>query len=253
MPFIKENIRVILVEPRDSRNVGMAARAMANFGFHDLSIVNPPDWDLEQASVTARNAANILASARIHTCFNDAIADCHCVAGFALRDNIPTSRARNLIDISATIQQFPSRKIALVYGPEQDDLRNEHLDKCHYVVRIPTSTLYPSFNLAQSVLVSLYELTRSHNSLSTANVDTDHSLATAKDVDQLDTLIEIVMEETGFSRAGMPAAAARRIHTLLRRSNMDPAELASLMALFGKIKATLAQSHGNNDSQAINR
>lgn len=253
MPCIKENIRVVLVEPRDSRNVGMAARAMANFGFHDLSIVNPPEWDLEQASVTARNAANILASARIHSCFNDAIADCHCVAGFALRSNIPTSRARNLIDISATIDHIPSQKIALVYGPEQDDLRNEHLDKCHYVVRIPTSALYPSFNLAQSVLVSLYELTRSHNPLSTANLDSQHSLATAREVDQLDTLIENVMEQTGFSRSGMPAAAARRIHTLLRRSNMDPTELASLTALFGKIKATLAHSHRDNDSHASNR
>lgn len=235
--------RIILIEPRDSRNVGMVARAMANFGFTDLALVAPPEWDAEQARVTARNASGIIDNAQICETLPDAAADTHTICGFALRDNIPAARQCDLITLTRHRHAAPTTRFSLVFGPEADDLRHEHLDLCRWVVRIPTHSDYPSFNLAQSVLVTLYELTRETSEIAkTAAGAKSATPPAAGELDQLDRIIDDVMAQSGFSRPGMPPAAARRIHALLRRAELDTDELASLMALFGKVRTSLGRA-----------
>jgi tRNA C32,U32 (ribose-2'-O)-methylase TrmJ len=99
--------RIILIEPRDPRNVGMVARAMANFGFSDLALVAPPAWDAEQARVTARNASGIIDAVRICETLPDAAMDTHTLCGFALRDNIPAARQCDLIQLTGHRQAAP--------------------------------------------------------------------------------------------------------------------------------------------------
>ena len=237
--------RIILIEPRDPRNVGMVARAMANFGFSDLALVAPPAWDAEQARVTARNASGIIDAVRICETLPDAAVDTHTLCGFALRDNIPAARQCDLIQLTGHRQAAPDVRFSLIYGPEADDLRHEHLDLCRWVVRIPTHSAYPSFNLAQSVLVTLYELTRGADELTqqVAAVDARGAeLPSAGELDQLDRILSDVMSLSGFTRAGMPPAAARRIHALLRRADLDQSELAALMAMFGKVRTSLGRA-----------
>ena len=105
--------RIILIEPRDSRNVGMVARAMANFGYTDLALVAPQEWNAEQARVTARNASGIIDNARICETLPDAAADTHTLCGFALRDNIPAARQCDLITLTghraSAMMSLPSR------------------------------------------------------------------------------------------------------------------------------------------------
>ncbi|MFY8051671.1 MAG: TrmH family RNA methyltransferase, partial [Armatimonadaceae bacterium] len=159
--------------------------------------------------------------------------------------NIPAARHCDLIQLTGHRQAAPDVRFSLIYGPEADDLRHEHLDLCRWVVRIPTHSAYPSFNLAQSVLVTLYELTRGADNLAqqpTTMDDRGAVLPSAGDLDQLDRILSDVMSLSGFTRAGMPPAAARRIHALLRRADLDQSELAALMAMFGKIRTSLARA-----------
>jgi tRNA C32,U32 (ribose-2'-O)-methylase TrmJ len=93
------------------------------------------------------------------------------------------------------------------------------------------------------VLVTLYELTRETSEIAkTAVGATAATSPTAGELDQLDRIIDDVMARSGFSRPGMPPAAARRIHALLRRAELDTDELASLMALFGKVRTSLGRA-----------
>lgn len=237
--------RIILIEPRDPRNVGMVARAMANFGFSDLALVAPPAWDVEQARVTARNASGIIDTVRICDSLQVAAADTQVLCGFALRDNIPAARQCDLLQLTGHRKAAPDVRFSLIYGPEADDLRHEHLDLCRWVVRIPTHSAYPSFNLAQSVLVTLYELTRGADDLTQQPTTVDDSgtaLPSAGELDQLDRILSDVMSLSGFTRTGMPPAAARRIHALLRRADLDQSELAALMAMFGKVRTSLTRA-----------
>ncbi len=246
-------MRVVLVEPRVSRNVGSVARAMANFGFRELCLVSPRDYDREQAGVTARDASPILDRASFHTTLADAVADCVDVVGFALRSGPSPARCTTLPDWA---DRRSPVKTALVFGPEDDDLRHEHLDLCRWIVRIPSHADFPSLNLAQSVLVALYELSRNTDSgrvhetvglndgtsrsrSAPARVESSgDERPTANDLAQLDRLIAQTMETTGFVRPGSPRTAARTVGTLLRRMDLDRGEVAALTALFGRINST---------------
>jgi len=241
-PSMQNVTRIILIEPRDPRNVGMVARAMANFGFSDLALVAPPEWDAEQARVTARNASDIIDNVRICATLQDAAADTQTLCGFALRENIPATRMCDLIQVASHRRNAQDVRFSLIYGPETDDLRHEHLDLCRWVVRIPTHSAYPSFNLAQSVLVTLYELTRGAEELTQSGDARGAELPSAGELDQLDRILSDVMAQSGFTRHGMPPAAARRIHALLRRADLDQSEVAALMALFGKVRTSLARA-----------
>src|SRR5215510_7903391 len=120
------NCRIVLVRPRDPNNIGAAARAMKNFGFIDLAVVtpHPPVWD---EVVSAINATDVLANARVCGALDEAIADCN---------------------------------LALVFGSEKHGLTNEDLSRCHRVMSIPTEPDCPSMNLGQAVALCCYELIR---------------------------------------------------------------------------------------------
>jgi len=237
------SFRIVLIEPRDPRNVGMVARAMANLGFDDLALVAPRHWDPEQAAVTARNALPIVDAARIVDDFDSAIAGCVSVAGFALRTGIPPTRATDLVTWARSARNRGDGTVALVYGPEDDDLRNVHLDRCRHVVRIPTDTAYPSFNLAQSVLVTLWELVRdaaepAGDTSRTPSVDPDETRALA-------LVLEQAMDLSGFRRPGSPAGAARTLAAWVARESLDPDETRALTALLGRIGSALRRAPDN--------
>jgi TrmH family RNA methyltransferase len=225
------NIRVVLIEPKEPRNIGAAARAMANLGLDDLVLVAPRGWDREQAGVTARNAAPILDHLRLCPTLSEALDGYEEVVGLALRAGDNPSRFVSLPDWAG--ERDPSKKTALLFGPEDDDLRREHLEKCTFVVRIPSSAAYPSFNLAQSVLLTLYELSR------TATVEEPPQAAdwpAERDFAVFENLLNETMEASGFVRPGSPAPAPETIRNLFRRTRPTRQELGLLTALFGRLK-----------------
>jgi len=68
---------VILVEPQLGENIGMAARAMGNFGLTRLRIVNPRDgWPNLSAQRAAAGADHILEHAKLFDTVEQAVADC---------------------------------------------------------------------------------------------------------------------------------------------------------------------------------
>ena len=155
-----DRFHVILVEPGESLNVGSVARAMMNLGFHHLHLVAPRNYDRDRASRTAVWAFPLLDSLTIHETFDEAIADCEEVVGLALREG---ENPTHFVTLPSWLDALPSRsprKTALVFGREDNGLRQEHLDHCQWVIRIPSSDDCPTFNLAQSVLIVLYELAK---------------------------------------------------------------------------------------------
>lgn len=153
--------RIVLVRARNPLNVGAAARAMANFGFRDLVVVEPysPVW---QEARSAVGAEDIVRSARAVDGFVEAIGDCDCVVG-------TTSGSRRNLDrellpltrLPAWLKRRPkTRRAALLFGSEKTGLSNQQLSYCQALVRIPTSAGCPSMNLGQAVAVCCYELAR---------------------------------------------------------------------------------------------
>jgi TrmH family RNA methyltransferase len=153
---------VVLVSSRNPLNIGAAARALSNFGFHRLRLVNPYDVAFQGAK-SAVGASHVLEAAEVFHSVAAAVADCSLVVGTtAVRHRALLHSIRDLSEQcgAAVRAQLAASRVALLFGSEKYGLSNEDLSHCHWLLRIPTHDGNISMNLGQAVAVCLYELAR---------------------------------------------------------------------------------------------
>ena len=153
-----DRVRVVLYEPQDPVNIAATVRAMANMGVHTLHLVRPVAYDPVRLEGIAHNTHDLIAGIVHFDDFESAIAGCVRVVGFTARRRaarwaVTAPREEAPLAIAATADG----PVAYVFGREDSGLPNEILDRVHAAVMIPTSE-HASLNLAQAVLVGLYEL-----------------------------------------------------------------------------------------------
>lgn len=186
---------MVLVNTRNPLNIGAAARAMSNFGFLHLRVVNP----FELAFREARSAVGAapLAQAEEFTTVAEAVSDCSLVIGttaFSRRD--PQHPARRLEEGARLIRRrLASSCVALLFGSEKRGLSNEDLSYCHWLLRIPTREAHRSMNLGQAVAVSLYEIARG---LKPAPQPEKDPPATAANLERLTSLMLGARRASGY-------------------------------------------------------
>jgi len=152
-----QEIRIVLVEPKEAGNVGAAARAMRNAGVTDLVVVRPRYGRDDEMWRLGVHAESILEAMRVAGTIDEALDGATGVVGTTDhpvpdRDRIVTPRA-----LAARLPEL-GRRVALLFGREDEGLRREELERCRYVSRIPASVEQPVLNLAQAVLIHLYEI-----------------------------------------------------------------------------------------------
>lgn len=152
---------MVLVEPLYAGNVGSVARAMKNFGFTDLALVNPCELGGE-ARAMAMHARDILENASVHRTIQDAVGDSNLV--IAATGN-PGMRVEEHIRMPPytpsqikEVLEGKSAHVSILFGREDKGLSNDELKLCDMVMSVPTSPEYPSMNLSHSAAVVLYEL-----------------------------------------------------------------------------------------------
>lgn len=159
-----DNLCVVLVEPRGERNIGSVARAMGNFGISDLRLVAPrADHLHDESRKMAVKASVLLEQATLYPDLAKALGDCH--YAYATTRRFGKYRVDFLHPDSAAQQLLPlldAGRVALVFGREDHGLKTEELDLCQRLITIPTNGPLASMNLAQSVVICLYEIARQH-------------------------------------------------------------------------------------------
>jgi tRNA/rRNA methyltransferase len=157
----KDHLRVVLVSTRNPLNIGAAARAMANFGFTNLRVVNPYDVAYREAR-SAVGAAPLLARAEEFSSTADAVADATLVVGTTSLGHRELHHPLRRLEYGARLmlRRLPRSPVALLFGSEKFGLSNEDLSHCHWLMRIPTFDRDLSMNLGQAVALCLYELVR---------------------------------------------------------------------------------------------
>ncbi len=153
---------MVLVRARNPLNIGAAARAMANFGFRDLRVVNDYEVPFNEAR-SAVDAAPVLASARRFSSVAEAVADCALVYGTtALGDRRLLHPVDLLRDAPAHVDVTAAAdgRIGLLFGSEKTGLSAEEMSHCHRLLTIPMIQGGVSMNLGQAVAVCLYEFAR---------------------------------------------------------------------------------------------
>ncbi|MDL2210141.1 RNA methyltransferase [Desulfovibrio sp. OttesenSCG-928-O18] len=158
------DITVVLVRPRFPENIGMAARACANMGVSRLTLVDPERWDFDKAAPLATGKGlDVLAGISVVSSLKEAVGAHSLAIGATARtggwrQNVMTPRkAAALIASARENTENGTNGVALVFGPEDRGLENAEVELCTHLVTIPTAPEASSLNLAQSVLILLYE------------------------------------------------------------------------------------------------
>ncbi|HMK45468.1 MAG TPA: RNA methyltransferase [Methanocella sp.] len=157
----KLHIRVILAEPVQEGNVGSVCRAMKNFGFGDLVMINPCErGDFSRAM--ASHAQDVLADAVIVDTLDQALEGVNLLVGTTGKLGESTREHLRVPCFSPselkTMLEDKQGAVALLFGREDRGLSREELERCDVVISIPTSGVYPVMNLSHAVTVVLYEL-----------------------------------------------------------------------------------------------
>ncbi len=155
----KRTLKVVLVEPAGSINVGSVARLCENFRVDELRLVSPRcDYLAQEAKNMAVRGIKILEKAKVYKNLNSAISDCsRIIASCGRKDHGEIPLNSNKDALHWALESEREETIALVFGREDRGLSNEELLKANKVISLNTSENYPSLNLSHAVAIVLHQ------------------------------------------------------------------------------------------------
>ena len=216
---------MVLVAPRNPLNIGAAARAMSNFGFLRLRVVNAYEVAYQEAR-SAVNASQVLREAEQPATVAEAVADCTLVVGTtSLGHRQLQHPLRRLEYGSRLIRKHldASGKVALLFGSEKFGLANEDMAHCHWLMRIPTRAEHESMNLGQAVAVCLYELIR--DSREARKKPESIAAASADELERFSALLLEMLALSGYTSPKTAASTAAKVRRMIRRLNLPARDI----------------------------
>lgn len=230
-----DRLCVVLVATRNPLNIGAAARAMSNFGFSRLRVVNPYELAFREAR-SAVGAAELLRNAEAYKSVAEAVADCNLVVGTTALQHRELQHALRTLSAAAPLirRQLSAKtgRVAVLFGSEKRGLSNEDLSHCHWLLRIPTREQHGSMNLAQAVAVCLYELIRAPKAKTNAE---EPQLATAKDLERLSALLFEALQLSGYVKRGSESSTQDKLRRMVRRLALEADDAELWLGMLRKI------------------
>ncbi|WP_207588849.1 TrmH family RNA methyltransferase [Halomontanus rarus] len=153
---------VAVVDAQTPGNVGTIARAMKNFGFEELLLIDPPELDPDgEAYGFAGHARDDILPNATETTFDDLVTYYHTIGCTAVTNEDDDNHVRFPFSTPADLaDRLPAvgGPTALVFGRERVGLTNAELARIDEICSIPASADYPVLNLGQAATITLYEL-----------------------------------------------------------------------------------------------
>jgi tRNA/rRNA methyltransferase len=231
-------LTVVLVASRNPLNIGAAARAMSNFGFTSLRVVNPYELAFREAR-SAVGASSLLKNAEEFRNIADAVSDCSLVVGTTALGHRELRHPLRRLEQGARMirRRLGSGRVALLFGSEKVGLSNCDLSHCHWLMRIPTREGHGSMNLGQAVAVCLYELVR--DTKATRHVE-KQTAATAADLERITQLLLEALRASGYLKPG--AAAEDKVRRLVRHLKLPAADAQLWLGMLRQIGWKIVRS-----------
>ena len=237
----QDALKIVLIAPRNPLNIGAAARAISNFGFSELRLVNAYDVAYREARSAVR-AQSVLANAREYPTVAEAIADCALVVGTTSIGHRALEHPLRRLESGGPLiaRKLAAAPVALLFGSEKFGLSNDDLSYCHWLMRAPTREEHGSMNLGQAVAVCLYEIIRSPIAAKTPV--TAKRSAAAADLDRLTDLLEYVLDQSGYVHAGVGYSTRMKLRRLIRRLSLDAHDAEVWLGMLRQVRWKLQQS-----------
>ena len=227
-----DRLSIVLVSTRNPLNIGAAARAVSNFGFADLRLVNPYDEGFREARSARSGSAALLQRAKVYGSVAEAVADCALVIGTtAARDRELHHPLHRLEAAAKEIRKhLAAGRVALLFGSEKRGLLNADLSHCHWLLRIPTREGV-SMNLGQAVAVCLYELVRETKAAAPKG---SAKPASASDVERFTNMLVEALRTSGYLNPDTPASE-EKIRRTVRRLGLPADDAETWLGMLRQI------------------
>jgi tRNA (cytidine32/uridine32-2'-O)-methyltransferase len=205
---------------------------MKNMGLERLCLVSPQHYPSAEATARASGADDLLALARVFQSLDDALSGCRLVIGTSARQRTvawPLLEPRACATL--LIREATAGQVALVFGRESSGLSNEELDRCNYLVHIPTNPEYSSLNLAAAVQVISYEVRQAWLADAADVAEPVREVATAEMLEGFHQHLAQALMEIGFADPQQSEKLLRRLRSLFHRARPDRDELNILRGI----------------------
>jgi len=243
------DVRFVLVEPQTGGNVGSVARALKNLGFNRLVLVRPQfDPRDREARKMAVGCVDVLERAERHDDLDMALAGARSIVGTSRRKGKYRKPHYRLDRFSDDLARLTAAgEVAFVFGREDSGLTDDELDRCTHLVHLPAADEYPSFNLAQAVLLVAYELRRA---TSTAAVPdpldppAEHTEREAMYRHLAEALLAI-----GFLQEDTAETMMRRLRRMLGRAGLSSDEVTIVRGIARQALWAAGQARAVDDHE----
>jgi TrmH family RNA methyltransferase len=238
---VLSNIRLVLLNTSHPGNIGAAARAMKTMDLTDLWLVNPLRYPDAEATARASGADDLLARAQVRQNLDDVIGDCRLAVGASARARSIPCPVLTPREFAALVRdESAAGRVAVLFGCEQSGLSNAEIDRCHYLVRIPTSTEYASLNLAAAVQVIAYELFVAHATKESGKAagPPERLSVSAGEMERFYEHLEAALVALEFLDPANPKHLMRRLRRLYNRARPDENEINILRGILTAAQQT---------------
>ena len=228
------NLRIVMVRPHGSGNIGSVARAMKNLGAKELAIVGKARTRSFWARAMAVHGRDVLAETKCYESIRAAIADCTLVVGTTCRSGLYRSHSRSPREVAPEIIRAAGKgKVAILFGPEDHGLSNKDLEHCQLLVTIPTHPEYQSLNVAQAAVICLYEV---YVASMVSAGESGINRAEAEHIERLFDIMRNALLKIGFLDSENPEHMLLALRRIFGRAGLEDKDVRILTGMFRQIE-----------------
>lgn len=252
LELICEGPVIVLVEPQLGENIGMVARAMANFGLAELRLVNPRDgWPSEKARAAASKADHVIDGTRVFDTLEEAIADLTFVYATTARLRDGFKHVASPVEATAALRKRfrAGESTGILFGRERWGLSNEEVALADEIVTFPVNPAFASLNIAQAVLLMSYEWMKSgmDDVNATPFQATAQTPATKEQLFGMFDQLEEALESRGYFRpAGKKPKMVDNLRAVLSRPSFSEQEISVLRGVISSLDRFTRQNPRGN-------
>ena len=234
----KKTLKIVLVEPAGTINVGSVARLCENFNINELRLVSPKcDYLAKESKKMAVRGIKILEEAKIYKDLNSALSDCsRIIATCGRKDHGEIPLFSNKDALRWALESDREETIAIVFGREDRGLSNEELLKANKVISLNTSDNYPSLNLSHAVAIILHQLNQFNKlDLVKPNIKNSSPSSLIRLEDCINDLGSLLID-IGFLMKHTYKAKITKIKQILIRAEVKDDEVALIRGIISQTR-----------------
>ncbi len=229
------NIYFILNKPQLSENIGACARAMKNFNFSKLVVINPKtSFPNDKIYATSVGAKDIIQQAKVYDKFEDSLSNFDYLIATSARFRNKNIKHINLSELKKI--KF-NKKIGFIFGSEASGLSNNEISYANCTMNIPSNNNFKSLNLSHSLILVCHNLFNLINKKNTTYEKSNKiKNASKKQIKvMMDLCINNLNKKNFFTPKEKKAIMLENLRNIFYRSDLSEKETRILSSVFATL------------------